>query len=198
MRVLLIDNIDSFTWNIFHYLEALDADLTVKTNLTVEESDIESADCIVLSPGPGLPIEAGKLMWSIDRSLVLKKPVLGVCLGMQALAEHYGGTLYNQQEVKHGVSEIITTTPGSVLFSGLPATFGAGLYHSWAIEPESLPTEFNCTAFSESGVLMAMEHRQLPIFGVQFHPESILSEYGMEIFGNFLRGASKEVSIREL
>lgn len=186
MRVLLIDNIDSFTWNIFHYFEALGAQVTVKTNLTVEESDIETADCIVLSPGPGLPAEAGKLFWAIERSLDLNKPVLGVCLGMQALAEHYGGKLYNQEDVKHGVRETIQTEPGSVLFSGLPGKFGAGLYHSWAVEPESLPDEITCTSFSESGVLMAMEHKQLPVFGVQFHPESILSEHGMAIFGNFL------------
>ena len=185
VRILLLDNIDSFTFNIFHYLEALDADVTVKDNRSVQVSDLNEIDALVLSPGPGLPSTAGKLMEILDLAIERRIPILGVCLGMQAIAEHFGGSLFNQEEVKHGQQEAITHTGKSKLFNGIPEQFNVGLYHSWGVS-EPLPPNLIATAFSESGVMMALEHTTLPIYGVQFHPESILSEFGMEVFKNFL------------
>lgn len=188
MRVLLLDNIDSFTYNIFHYLEALDADVFVRDNRSVEPEDLEQADALVISPGPGLPAESGKLMELLDKAVERKMPVLGVCLGMQAIAEYFGGTLFNQQEVKHGQPARLRHNNSSLIFHGIPKEYHVGLYHSWAVSAQ-LPDVLKSTAFSEEGVMMALEHNSLPVFGVQFHPESILSEYGKELFGNFLRSA---------
>lgn len=185
MRVLLLDNIDSFSYNIFHYLEALDADVFVRDNRSVELQDLEQADALVISPGPGLPAEAGKLMEFLDKAVERKMPVLGVCLGMQAIAEYFGGTLFNQQEVKHGQPARLLHTGNSILFQSIPEEYQIGLYHSWAVSTE-LPDVLKATAFSEEGVMMALEHMSLPVFGVQFHPESILSEYGKELFRNFI------------
>ncbi len=185
MRILLLDNIDSFTYNIYHYLEALGAEVTVIDHTMIETEVLQSFDGLVISPGPGLPKEAGKLMEILHKAVTLKLPTLGVCLGMQAIAEYFGGTIFNQQEVKHGQQATITHANESKLFKGIPAQFHVGLYHSWAVE-EALPSVLVATAFSEDGIMMALEHGSLPVYGVQFHPESILSEYGKELFGNFL------------
>lgn len=186
MRVLLLDNIDSFTYNIYHYLEALGAELTVKDNRQVTRNDVDACDSLVISPGPGLPATSGKLMEMLGYAVSLEKPILGVCLGMQAIAEYFGGTLYNQQEVKHGQPAKLLQEPnGGLLFRKLPGSFQIGLYHSWAVH-EPLPDILRATAFSEEGVMMALEHCNLPVYGVQFHPESILSQYGKEVFANFL------------
>lgn len=190
MRVLLLDNIDSFTYNIFHYLEALNADVVVRDNRSVELSDLEQADALVISPGPGLPSEAGKLMEILHSAVGRKMPVLGVCLGMQAIAEYFGGSLFNQQEVKHGQPARLRHHKTSILFQGIPEEYQIGLYHSWAVSGQ-LPDTLRATAFSEEGVMMALEHQFLPVYGVQFHPESILSEYGKELFGNFLKCISR-------
>jgi anthranilate synthase component 2 len=185
VRILLLDNIDSFTYNIYHYLEALGAEVTVIDHTMIETEVLQSFDGLVISPGPGLPKEAGKLMEILHKAVTLKLPTLGVCLGMQAIAEYFGGTIFNQQEVKHGQQATITHANESKLFKGIPAQFHVGLYHSWAVE-EALPSVLVATAFSEDGIMMALEHGSLPVYGVQFHPESILSEYGKELFGNFL------------
>ncbi len=185
VRILLLDNIDSFTFNIFHYLEALEADVTVKDNRSVQVTDLNGIDALVLSPGPGLPSTAGKLMEMLDLAIEKQIPVLGVCLGMQAIAEHFGGSLFNQEEVKHGQQELITHTGKSRLFNGIPEQINVGLYHSWGVS-EPLPEGLIATAFSENGVMMALEHVSLPVYGVQFHPESIMSDYGKELFANFL------------
>lgn len=185
MRILLLDNIDSFTYNIYHYLEALGAEVTVIDHTIIEPEVLQSFDGLVISPGPGLPKEAGKLMKILHKAVILKLPTLGVCLGMQAIAEYFGGQIYNQHEVKHGQFALMKHSGSSVLFRDMPEQFQVGLYHSWAVEKE-LPSVLVATAFSEDGVMMALEHRSLPIYGVQFHPESILSEYGKELFGSFL------------
>lgn len=185
MRILLLDNIDSFTYNIFHYLEALAADVTVLDNTEIDVQTVTTFDKIVLSPGPGLPKEAGKLMEVLETAVSSGIPVLGVCLGMQAIAELFGGTIFNQAVVKHGQQSLLTHDGSSPLFAGIPETFHVGLYHSWAVS-EGLPPVLRATAFSDEGIMMALEHVSLPVYGVQFHPESILSEYGMELFGNFL------------
>jgi anthranilate synthase component 2 len=185
VRILLLDNIDSFTYNIYHYLEALGAEVTVIDHTMIETEVLQLFDGLVISPGPGLPKEAGKLMEILHKAVTLKLPTLGVCLGMQAIAEYFGGTIFNQQEVKHGQQATITHANESKLFKGIPAQFHVGLYHSWAVE-EALPSVLVATAFSEDGIMMALEHGSLPVYGVQFHPESILSEHGKELFGNFL------------
>ena len=186
MEVLLLDNIDSFTFNIYHYLEQLPVRLTVKDNTEVLLSEVTAFDAIVLSPGPGLPKEAGKLMEVLAIAIEHCIPVLGICLGMQAIAEHFGGTLYNQAEVKHGQEALVAHHSDSTLFRGIPSPLTVGLYHSWAVS-EPLPQGLIATASTEEGVLMALEHGTLPVYGVQFHPESILSEHGLEVFANFVK-----------
>jgi len=185
VRILLLDNIDSFTYNIYHYLEALGAEVTVIDHTIIEPEVLQSFDGLVISPGPGLPQEAGKLMEILHKAVTLKLPTLGVCLGMQAIAEYFGGRIYNQDKVKHGQFVMMKHTGSSILFRNMPEQFQVGLYHSWAVEKE-LPSVLVATAFSEDGIMMALEHTSLPVYGVQFHPESILSEYGKELFQNFL------------
>lgn len=145
----------------------------------------EEYDKVVLSPGPGLPSESGKLMHFIDEMMGNHKPVLGVCLGMQALAEYFGGGLYNLDAVSHGVSVNCQLEQSSRLLKGLPSSIKVGLYHSWAVQ-EPLPNGFIAVAKSESGVVMAMEHNDLPIYGVQFHPESVLTPRGRDILKQFM------------
>jgi anthranilate synthase component II len=187
MQILLIDNFDSFTYNLVHYLEGQDANVTVVRNDAIQLDQVQAYDKIVLSPGPGLPKDAG-MQPELIRRFVDQKPILGVCLGLQALVEHFGGQLFNQEFVKHGVAEkCMRNAESSKLFAGIPDTFAVGLYHSWAAEPEKFPAELAVTARSENGIIMAFEHQTLPVCGVQFHPESVLTEYGHQLIGNFLR-----------
>jgi anthranilate synthase component 2 len=184
MEVLIIDNYDSFTYNLVHYFEELNCNVTVKRNdqLIVEELGV--FDVFVLSPGPGLPKEAGVLMEVID-FYFSKKPILGVCLGMQALAEYSGDILFNQQQVKHGISETCKKLRESKIFSNLPSEFQVGLYHSWGVKLNK-NSNFIPVAISENEVLMAIEHEVYPVVGVQFHPESILTPLGKEMILNFI------------
>lgn len=185
MRILLLDNRDSFTWNLQHLL-VRHAAVDVRRNDSITVDEASRYDRIVLSPGPGLPAEAGVLLPVIER-LHRTHPMLGVCLGMQALVEHFGGHLYNQQRVMHGVS-----VPCQVwkrddpLFAGLPDTFDVGLYHSWAADATRFPSALEVTAVSEAGVVMAVRHRTLPVCGVQFHPESVLTPFGPRIIANWM------------
>ena len=184
MNILIIDNYDSFTYNLVHYLEELNCNVEVVRNDQMDLQDIEKYTALVLSPGPGLPKDAGNLMGVINK-YYLSKPILGVCLGMQALAEFFGGRLYNQQEVKHGISEKCKQVYPNKLFTNLNEEFEVGLYHSWAIDLATVKC-LNVTATSENKVLMALEHTSLPIVGVQFHPESILTPNGKEMILNFI------------
>ncbi|MBK7129537.1 MAG: aminodeoxychorismate/anthranilate synthase component II [Crocinitomicaceae bacterium] len=186
MRILLIDNYDSFTFNLVHYLEANNAEVLVKRNDEDFIAHIQSSDAIVISPGPGLPSESGQLMEILQR-VISHKPVLGICLGFQAIVEHFGGTLFNQKKVKHGVSEKINTEKNSILFQNLPSEMYVGLYHSWAADENNFPSELTITARSENKVIMAFEHKLLPIFGTQFHPESIMTEHGKKMIANFIQ-----------
>lgn len=185
LKILLVDNYDSFTYNLVHYLEGFDCEVKVERNDEINFKNVDSFDKIVLSPGPGLPSEALGMMKIIE-IYADKKPILGVCLGFQALVEFFGGKIFNQNEIIHGHAVDCNFTPSSLLFKSLPSNFKVGLYHSWAAEKSSFPPILNITGESENGVLMAFEHSSLPIAGVQFHPESILTENGKEIIENFL------------
>jgi anthranilate synthase component II len=185
-HVLLIDNYDSFTYNLYQYLCELGARVTVVRNdaITVEEARELQADAIVISPGPGVPRDAG-ISVELIRALGPSTPMLGVCLGHQAIAEAFGGRVDRAPELMHGKASQVHHTASGV-FAGLPSPFSAIRYHSLcALEPE-LPCELEVTAHSDSGVVMGIKHREYPVEGVQFHPESILTEHGKELLANFL------------
>ncbi|MFT6947647.1 MAG: anthranilate synthase component 2 [Vicingaceae bacterium] len=188
MNILLIDNYDSFTFNLFHYLEELnEGELTVVRNDEVKNCKVENYDAVVISPGPGLPSEAGELM-SFLGNYATKKPILGVCLGLQAIAEHFEMELENLEEVVHGQSHgVKILKQESKLFKGLPERLKVGRYHSWVVKNASISTQFDVTAETMDGKVMAMEHKTLPICAMQFHPESILTEFGKEMLQNWLR-----------
>ena len=165
MKILLIDNYDSFTFNLVHYLEGLDCTVTVWRNDQIVLKEVGDYDKIVLSPGPGLPNESNQLN-NLISEYEEKKPILGVCLGFQALVESFGGKLYNQKEVKHGVDETGLFDSASKLFKNLPSSFKIGLYHSWAAQVDTFPKSLKVTGRSEKGVIMAFEHDQLPLAGL--------------------------------
>lgn len=186
MKLVIIDNYDSFTYNIFHYLEGHNQVKVVDVfkNDQVPMADLNNYDAILLSPGPGLPKDAGVLM-EVIQSYWGKKPILGICLGMQALAEHTGGTLFNLPDILHGRSDILQNIhPKSDLFKNI-SNFQIGRYHSWAIQTPA-PEPFIATSFSSDQVMMTMEAPALKIYGMQFHPESILSPQGKQMLYNFL------------
>lgn len=186
MRILLLDNYDSFTWNLHHLLDPhAEVDVVLNDRITVDQA--ATYDRIVISPGPGLPREAGITMDLLDR-LRTTRPILGVCLGMQAIMEVYGGALYNLGTVNHGVAvRCIPTAPHDPLFQGMPAEFEVGLYHSWAADEATLPIDLQVKARSEEGVVMALRADAHPVCGVQFHPESVLTPLGRAIIDNWVR-----------
>ena len=185
MHILVIDNYDSFTYNLVHYLEDLNSLVTVKRNdqLTIEE--VADYDKIVLSPGPGIPDEAG-LLKSIISAYAQTKPILGVCLGHQAIGEVFGGSLTNLDKVFHGVATPVQVVCDDPLFDGLGKNFEVGRYHSWVVE-KPLPEELVLLAEEDNGQVMAMKHKKYDIYGVQFHPESILSPEGKQLLNNWLK-----------
>src|SRR5690606_8162052 len=174
VRILLLDNYDSFTWNLHHLLERW-GQVTVKRNDAITVDEAAAYERIVLSPGPGLPAAAG-IMPELVHRLMPTHPILGVCLGLQAIVEACGGTLINLPTVRHGVAVACQPVPPvDPLFAGIPAPFEAGCYHSWAAAPSTLPPELRVTAYSAEGVIMAVRHVRYPACGVQFHPESVLT-----------------------
>ena len=186
MRILLLDNYDSFTWNLQHLLEPHAAGEVVRNDaITVEEA--ARYDRIVLSPGPGLPAEAGILMELLG-AMMPERPILGVCLGMQGIVECCGGRIYAQERVRHGVAvQCVPVGPRDPLFTGLPPVFDVGLYHSWAADPDTLPPALAVTASSADGVVMAIRHRHFATCGVQFHPESVMTPEGAAIMANWVK-----------
>ena len=185
-QILVIDNYDSFTWNLVHYLEELGAETRVVRNdeMTVEEALATGADGILLSPGPCSPNEAGICVGLIQKA-PKDLPILGVCLGHQSIGQAFGGEVITAREIRHGkLSEIRQT--GGDLFAGLPETYQVVRYHSLAVKPEDLPDVLVADAFTEDGEVMALHHRTRPIYGVQFHPESILTEHGHALLKNWL------------
>jgi|SRR5690606_2125532 len=185
-EVVIIDNYDSFTFNLVHLLNECGYEATVWRNDKFELNDLERFDKIMLSPGPGIPSESGQLL-DVIKKYGEKKSILGVCLGLQAIAEVYGGKLYNLSKPVHGTATTINVLKSDdVLFQNLPASFLVGRYHSWAVERETLPADLKITAVDEEGVIMAASHKTLDVRGVQFHPESILSEHGVKLISNWL------------
>lgn len=185
MRIIIIDNYDSFTYNLSHLVKELCADTDVVRNDRFDLHDLRTYDKIILSPGPGVPSEAG-LMPDVIRTYAGHKPILGVCLGHQAIGEAFGGTLTNLSEVFHGIQSTIVRTTGDYLFEDLPEQFPVGRYHSWVIDPTTLPGCLEVTARSAEGQIMAIRHKELDIRGVQFHPESILTPDGRQMISNWL------------
>jgi anthranilate synthase component 2 len=186
MKILVIDNYDSFTYNLVHLLHELNQDAEVWRNDKFELKDVAAFDKILLSPGPGIPSEAGLLLQVIEKYAATKS-ILGVCLGQQAIAEVFGGELYNLEKPVHGTAtNIVVKDPNEVVFRGLPQTFKVGRYHSWAVKSENLPKELIITAEDEKGVMMALRHQDLDVRGVQFHPESVLTQFGKEMIKNWL------------
>ncbi len=186
MKIVIIDNYDSFTFNLVHYLQDLEEQVVVYRNDEFDLDDLEYFDKIVLSPGPGVPSDAGLLKQLISKYAATKS-ILGVCLGQQAIAEVFGGKLVNLEKPFHGIATTITVTvPDEVLFASLPNQFEVGRYHSWAVDADSLPDCLEVTAVDEQGIIMALRHRDYDVCAVQFHPESILTPMGKEILRNWL------------
>lgn len=191
MRILVLDNYDSFTYNLVHLLSVISGgEVSVQLNDQVDLEEVAHYDRIVLSPGPGLPAAAGKTPELIQR-FAHSHPILGVCLGHQALAEFLGARLKNLTQVHHGVSHPVHVDTGGLknpsrLFRGLPKLLDVGRYHSWVVLEESLPKDMKVTARDDQGIVMAMEHQILDICGVQFHPESVLTPQGEAILRNWL------------
>lgn len=185
MKIVIIDNYDSFTYNLSHLLKDLGAEVTVLRNDQFQLSQLESFDKIVLSPGPGIPSEAGLLL-DVIRTYAGKKPIFGVCLGHQAIGEVFGGRLENLSEVFHGVATEGTQLGNDPVFEGLPRRITMGRYHSWVVSKEGFPECLEITAESDEGQIMALRHREYDIHGIQFHPESVLTPKGRQILRNWL------------
>jgi len=186
MKVLVIDNYDSFVYNLVHYLEEFDCEVTVIRNDDFLLDEIGGYDKILLSPGPGIPKEAGQLKSVIQR-FAPTKSILGVCLGQQAIGEFFGGTLENLSQVFHGVATIATIiVDDESLFKGLDKEIEVGRYHSWVVSRENFPETLEITSIDENGQIMSLRHRSYDIRGVQFHPESILTPMGKKIIKNWI------------
>ena len=184
-KVLMIDNYDSFTFNLVHYLEDLGCEVVVMRNDKLTLDDVEPFDKIVLSPGPGIPDEAG-LLKSIISAYAENKSILGVCLGQQAIGEVFGGKLINLDEVYHGVATAVTiSVDDEPLFKGLEKTIEVGRYHSWVVNPD-LPDELEATSFDKNGQVMSLRHKEYDVKGVQFHPESVLTPDGKQMLKNWI------------
>ena len=186
VTVLVVDNYDSFVYNLVHYLEELNCEVTVRRNDEIDLEEVEKFDKILLSPGPGIPDEAGALKEIIARYSA-SKSILGVCLGQQAIGEVFGGKLLNLSDVFHGVtSRINLSVDNEALFSELGRELEVGRYHSWVVDKE-LPACLEATSFDENGQVMSLRHRELDVRGVQFHPESVLTPQGKKIIENWIR-----------
>jgi anthranilate synthase component 2 len=188
MKILVLDNYDSFTYNLVQYIERmLKRAVVVKRNDQVRLEEVAEYDKVLISPGPGIPKEAG-LTLDLIREYGQTKSILGVCLGHQAIAEAYGGSIINLATVYHGVTgQMKQLVKDEYLFRGIPAEFDAGRYHSWVVEHETLPADLEITVENDEGYIMAIRHREHDVRGLQFHPESVLTEYGGQMIMNWLR-----------
>ena len=185
MKIVIIDNYDSFTYNLSHLIKEIGADVTVIRNDQFTLNQLEPYDKIVLSPGPGIPSEAGLLL-DVIKAYKGKKPILGVCLGHQAIGEVFGGEQENLSDVFHGVATEGTQFSNDYLFKGMPKRITMGRYHYWVVSSENFPTCLEVTAVSDEGQIMALRHKHYAIHGIQFHPESVLTPEGKTIVKNFI------------
>ena len=186
-KVLIIDNFDSFTFNLVHYLEELNCKVVVLRNDNLDSDYINTFNKIIISPGAGIPSEAGDLM-TVLNDIYKTKNILGICLGHQALIELFNGKLKNLQSVFHGVStKVKVTDKNDVLFESIPDDFNVGRYHSWVADASSFPDCLIISSIDENAEIMSFTHKTLPIYGVQFHPESILTDYGKVVLSNWLK-----------
>lgn len=184
-KIVIIDNYDSFTYNLSHLVKELGANVTVYRNDQFTLPQLQAFDKIILSPGPGIPSEAGLLL-DVLREYAGKKPILGVCLGHQAIGEFFGGKLENLSSVFHGVATEGTQFGNDPIFNGLPSRIVMGRYHSWVVSKDSFPSCLEVTAESDEGQIMALRHKEYDIHGIQFHPESVLTVQGSEIIRNWM------------
>lgn len=187
MKTVIIDNYDSFTYNLAHLVKELGAEVDVLRNDKFELEELEKYDKIILSPGPGIPEEAGLLL-EVIRTYAGRKSILGVCLGEQAIGQAFGGKLTNLSEVFHGIQTNVKIKNKDYIFSGLPTEIPVGRYHSWVVDTDGFPEELVITAISSEGQIMALKHREYDVHGIQFHPESVLTPDGKQIVGNWLKG----------
>ena len=188
MRILVFDNYDSFTYNLVHQVRKIsNATVDVFRNDEIPLENLKNYDKIILSPGPGIPVEAGLLL-PLIKEYASSKPILGVCLGHQAIGEAFGGKLINLSSVFHGVATNCQLSLGNCqLFAGLPETIEVGRYHSWVVSKENFPDDLEITAEDESGMIMGLQHKTYDVQGVQFHPESVLTPLGEDILRNWLK-----------
>ena len=187
MKTVIIDNYDSFTYNLAHLVKELGTEVDVLRNDKFELEELEKYDKIILSPGPGIPEEAGLLL-EVIRTYAGRKPILGVCLGEQAIGQAFGGKLTNLSEVFHGIQTNVKIKNKDYIFSGLPTEIPVGRYHSWVVDTDGFPEELVITAISSEGQIMALKHQEYDVHGIQFHPESVLTPDGKQIVGNWLKG----------
>lgn len=185
MKIVIIDNYDSFTYNLAHLVRELGAEVTVYRNDKFDMAQLEAFDKIILSPGPGIPAEAGQLL-DVIRTYAGKKPILGVCLGHQAIGEVFGGQLTNLSDVYHGVATSCKIVEADYLFQGLTSQIEIGRYHSWVVDTKDFPSCLEVTSVSNEGYIMSLRHREFDIRGIQYHPESILTPQGKDIMQNWL------------
>jgi len=199
MKLLILDNYDSFTYNLVQYFQTIDGvEVEVFRNDRITLEAVNKYDAIVLSPGPGLPKDAG-IMPNLIKEYAALKPILGICLGEQAIAECFGGTLYNLEKVFHGIDTSVTITNSEEpIFKNLGDSFVVGRYHSWAVSKEQFPEELNITALDDQGVIMAIRHKEYEVSGLQFHPESIMTLKGMEMIQNWIDDIKSKINIPTL
>jgi anthranilate synthase component II len=192
MKILILDNYDSFTYNLVHMVEKISGNFpAVFRNDEISIEDINYYDMIMLSPGPGIPDEAG-ILKEVIKTYAGVKPIFGVCLGLQAITEVFGGKIINLEDVFHGVATTMKVTDkNATIFKEIPETFLAARYHSWAATDEGFPEEIQVTARDEDGLIQAIEHKIFPISAVQFHPESILTDVGEQLVRNFINSVEK-------
>ncbi|ARV06447.1 aminodeoxychorismate/anthranilate synthase component II [Polaribacter sp. SA4-10] len=192
MKILILDNYDSFTYNLVHMVEKITGNFpSVFRNDEISIADVAKYDMIMLSPGPGIPDEAG-ILKEVIKTYAGIKPIFGVCLGLQAITEVFGGKIINLEDVFHGVAtEMKVTDINATIFKDVPETFMAARYHSWAATDEGFPEEIQVTARDEDGLIQAIEHKIFPISAVQFHPESILTDVGEQLVRNFINSVKK-------
>lgn len=184
-KILVIDNYDSFTYNLVHLLLKY-ADVTVVKNDKVKMDEVKQYDKILFSPGPGIPEEAGQML-EVIKQFAASKPMLGICLGHQAIGEVFGGKLKNLSKVYHGIATPVhITAKNNYLFEGVPETFAVGRYHSWVVDEKNAPVDVTVTALDDSGMIMGLSHNKYDINGLQFHPESIMTEHGDTLIRNWV------------